>query len=346
MFVIGMHRSGTSAVTRVVNLLGVSLGPRDALKPPSPHNPAGFWEVGALKAFNEELLAELGGAWDAPPLLEGSWSQSGPARSLREPAIATLRRFHDGGQWVWKDPRNSILLPFWLAAVDVRPVVVLVNRHPLETAASLASRDGFSVRLGVALWERYMRQALRSISGLPVVVAHYAEVLRAPEAWAASARDFLTAQGMDCSDAAGEEETTRFLDPDLRHTEFTARDFAGDPSVSDAQRELFAALESLTPTHERFDPPPLPDETPWTEPLLAERRFVKNALRDQNRRRTAAGRARRKTLRRAQKHLERLERDLSSPDLNADVPVKGMRRDVHRANALLEELLAAEQGDD
>jgi hypothetical protein len=43
ILVAGMHRSGTSALTRAINLAGVPL-PND-LKGASPNNQDGFWEL-------------------------------------------------------------------------------------------------------------------------------------------------------------------------------------------------------------------------------------------------------------------------------------------------------------
>ncbi len=62
VFVLGMHRSGTSATTRAINLLGVPLAANDELASPSPNNPTGFWEVTRLTDFNNKLLYELGGS--------------------------------------------------------------------------------------------------------------------------------------------------------------------------------------------------------------------------------------------------------------------------------------------
>ena len=64
LLVLGMHRSGTSALTRVLNLLGVALG--DDLMPPGPDNPLGFWEHQGIVSVHEALFAELDRRWDDP----------------------------------------------------------------------------------------------------------------------------------------------------------------------------------------------------------------------------------------------------------------------------------------
>ena len=75
MCLIGMHRSGTSLAARMLSLLGVSLGAPEGLLPPGPDNPAGYWENKSIQEFDDELLADRGGAWDQPPVLVPGWEQ-------------------------------------------------------------------------------------------------------------------------------------------------------------------------------------------------------------------------------------------------------------------------------
>ena len=69
IFITGMHRSGTSLLARVVNLLGVDLGPEERHIRPDETNPRGHWEAGPLVDVNRALLTELGGDWDDPPAM-------------------------------------------------------------------------------------------------------------------------------------------------------------------------------------------------------------------------------------------------------------------------------------
>jgi len=81
-----MHRSGTSLVARIVNLLGIDLGPPALLLPPRPDNPRGFWEHAPFTALNDAVLAALGGTWDDPPPLPAGWYRAAELRSLRDRA--------------------------------------------------------------------------------------------------------------------------------------------------------------------------------------------------------------------------------------------------------------------
>src|SRR5215216_3672632 len=110
--IAGAHRSGTSLATRLLHCCGLELGPESDLMPAQAANPEGFWEHLGFVALHDELLNELGGAWDLP---------SKPDESLTSPRLDPFRlkarllteRFASARVWGWKDPRNSLTLPFW-----------------------------------------------------------------------------------------------------------------------------------------------------------------------------------------------------------------------------------------
>src|SRR2546429_10027951 len=108
VFVLGSGRSGTSAITRVVNLLGVDLADEQHRPPPDEANQRGYWECQPLSTLNERLLIAFGGLWVAPPTLEPGWERDVRLAGLRREARAVLARVHGTRQWVWKDPRTSL----------------------------------------------------------------------------------------------------------------------------------------------------------------------------------------------------------------------------------------------
>jgi hypothetical protein len=273
VFVLGMHRSGTSAATRLVNLLGVPTCVEADLIPATPDNPRGYWESATLGAFNDRLLAELGCDWSCPPALEPGWEEDSGLDALRAEAAGLHRSVFPAGEWVWKDPRNTVLLPFWLDALGVRPLAIFIHRNPLEVAASLETRDGFGKPLSLALWERYVRVGLRSLQGVPTVVTRFAELLENPVAWSRTMAEFLRSEGVSVRTVFA-DEARRFVDRSLRHAEETTRDLERDPDFSEPQLELFRALEALAGTHPALSVPALARETASTERLLAERRHV------------------------------------------------------------------------
>ena len=99
-------------VTRLLHRCGLELGPESDLMPPQADNPEGFWEHLGFVALNEELLNELGGAWDLPPRADENFTHA-RLDPLRMKARLLIEGFESARVWGWKDPRNSLTLPFW-----------------------------------------------------------------------------------------------------------------------------------------------------------------------------------------------------------------------------------------
>jgi len=212
VFVLGMHRSGTSATTRAINLLGVPLAREEELTPPSRNNPTGFWEVTRLTDLNNRLLSSLGGSSLGPPVLAEGWAADPSLERMRGRAKRLFAAAHEADSWVWKDPRNCVTLPFWRQVLDVRPVVVLVHRDPLAIARSLDARQGLSTAMALAAWERYLRSALANVRGLPVLVTPYSDLIEAPERWAEGVGAFLSEHGLPAGAPGGGGRLREFVD--------------------------------------------------------------------------------------------------------------------------------------
>jgi hypothetical protein len=270
VFVLGMHRAGTSAFAGAISRLGVSSGSPAALKQGSGSNEEGFWELAPLVRFNDELLAALGGSWASPPVLPSGWHRDARLDRRRERARQLFAELQPTRQWVWKDPRNSLLLRFWTGLLDVVPVLVLCHRNPLEIQRSLAARDGMSKPVALALWERYMRAAVSAAEGLPALLLGYSELLADPVAGCRRLRRFLERHLVECS--GSEEDAASLLRRDLRHSRFDDSDAKRDSSLSRAQVRLNALLADLGGEHDRFPAVDLPEENAENEMLLSARR--------------------------------------------------------------------------
>jgi hypothetical protein len=283
VFVLGMHRSGTSAATRLLNLLGLRAPREDDLVPPSDKNPAGYWESMSLVAFTTRVLAVVSCDMRCPITLAPGWENDPRLDSLREEAQAAVRRVFPMAPWVWKDPRNCLAFAFWRSALDIRPAVVLINRNPLEiTASALRTSPERTKVYTLALWERYLRQALAQVVGLPILVTSYHHLLADPLDWTARAGEFLARSGAGVR-SPRDEDVLAFVDAKLRHGRFTRSEFLEDTDASFAQQALFLTLEELEGDHERFTLPKLPAETPATEAVLAEWRRDLHVKRDLDR---------------------------------------------------------------
>jgi len=153
VIVLGMHRSGTSCLTGLLEQAGLALGPvvRNA-----PYNRKGNLENRDILALNNAILAHSGGAWDSPPSRLRWMNRHERFRD----SIITASSHQK--VWGFKDPRTLITLLFWLEALEKEKVhFVGTFRHPLSVARSLKARQSdMPISRGVALWRQYNERLL------------------------------------------------------------------------------------------------------------------------------------------------------------------------------------------
>ena len=218
-----MHRSGTSAVTRVLSLLGCDLPA--TLLAPHPSNERGFWESPDLVKVSREIQVSAGSdleEWRADEWREfdARWYSSPVADGFRERAQSVLEReFGDSRLFVMKDPRFCRLLPFWLEALErfgARPVVVLPIRNPLDVAQSLQRRDGIDQAIGSLMWLQHVLSSEAASRGEGRAFLRYEQLLSRPHAVVDRLCDHLgVIFPRRMSDV--DSEIDEFLSPELRH---------------------------------------------------------------------------------------------------------------------------------
>lgn len=218
ILVLGMHRSGTSAITRLLNLRGADLG-RDLL-PARADNELGFWEDREILDLHERLLADQGLRWLDPVHRSDGWEQGDAERRFVAALPDALRRqFGASRLFVVKDPRLSLVAPLWieaLAGMKVRPAFVITVRHPDEVAASLARRDGLAPAQSQLLWLQHFVDAERGTRGQARVFVHYERLLENWRKELARIGEQLRIIWPD-ADERFEQEATRFVAPSQRH---------------------------------------------------------------------------------------------------------------------------------
>lgn len=241
VLVLGMHRSGTSALTGALGFLGVDLG--NHLMPAVPgENPKGFFEHMPVYELNEKILKSLHKAWWS--LGEVDLAQVGELQRFRNEACDLIRRdFGDSPIFAFKDPRSARLLPFWLSVLhqlDIEVVTLLSIRSPLAVYKSLSKRNHFSRIKSYILWSRHYLGILKALSAISLVV-HYDELIERPSASLAAIGELL---GRPLDRQALAEVATTFIDPELRHSR--AGTFGQDRlEFVNRANELYRALRDV-----------------------------------------------------------------------------------------------------
>lgn len=217
LLIVGMHRSGTSAVAGSLARLGLPLG--ENLLAAGEDNPKGYFEHEEAVRIDDRLLDALDRRWDDPRELPEGWLRTPAADEARAAITRLLEREFSGVRlFALKDPRLCRLLPLWLEtlrATGIEPRVLLVVRHPAEVAASLAKRNGFSPALSQLLWLEHMLAAERDSRGCARAVVTYDDLIAAPEITLGRA---MTALGLDHLVAAMDEaKLSGFVSAGDRH---------------------------------------------------------------------------------------------------------------------------------
>ncbi len=245
IMVLGMHRSGTSALTRGLQVLGISLGD-DLMPAAEANNGKGFWEDQDVVAFNDSLLASIGRSWrnviPATPQQVEAWRRDGQAGIAARLLRTKMRGL---SSFAIKDPRLALLLPFWTGVfrdLDLDVSYILALRHPDSVARSLAQRDGIGMDHANLMWLGHVLGSLMHTEGVARTVVDYDRLMQAPEAELRRIAAFL---GRDIDPEELKVYRDEFLDPSLRHHHERLGRAGADAFYTPLVGEMFTTLTDL-----------------------------------------------------------------------------------------------------
>ncbi len=268
LFVIGMHRSGTSAVTGMLARLDIGVPPRQDLVGDTTFNERGHFESKSLTRVDNQLLRTLGGTWSAPPTMEPDWELQPAIVALRRGAADAFAATFPTRPLAWKDPRNCIVLPFWRSLVAPPMAAVLIYRDGLEVAHSLRTRNQINLTHGLALWQRYVRSSCANLAGVPTFVTEYRRLVEDPASSCHELVRFLADVGIGI-EPGRERLAIESLDAGLRHE---GSSLVGPAGIDADPREVLATLRGLDGAHHPWQSPDLGAEPEWVDDVLASQR--------------------------------------------------------------------------
>jgi hypothetical protein len=243
---LGMHRSGTSVVSRMLNLLGVYLGTPQSVSDIDANNPKGYWEHRPVVVLNDAILARFGGRWDEPPAFPPSWPHDPRLQDLREKARQLLtEHFEAEPVWGWKDPRTCLTIPFWQDLIGSMRYVMCV-RNPGAVVASLTRRDGMSSEKAERLWLAHIQSSLAHTSGQSRMFVFYEDIIND---WATELRRMAAFIGRPerAEDPCVHASVGEFLERELCHHRMSMEDLADNQRISFAAKGLYLALRGHAP---------------------------------------------------------------------------------------------------
>ncbi len=225
LVVLGFYRSGTSALSRVLNLCGAFL-PERVVAARLGINPKGFWESEAVRHLDARLLLHLGGDWKR---VDFDIPQEGPVvdEFLADSRDLLATEYGDAPFILIKDPRICVLAPLWHRALresGYRPVYVVPVRNPLEAARSLDAQGDLPVAGGIALWLAYMQriEAFVDAGDVDAVHVRYTELL---DDWRSVVQRIARRLGVPLATERHADEVDGFLEAGMRNQRATDAEF-------------------------------------------------------------------------------------------------------------------------
>lgn len=175
--VMGTGRSGTSLFTKILDCLGVYLGPEELFMSPTVSNPKGYFELQPIFQLNNEVLDLLGGNWLHPPPMPPGWEKADILNPHREKLREFLNVvFGESKCWAWKDPRSCWTLPFWQQELpEVKALFAL--RNPIDVARSFEKAWNIPFGPCMSYWHRATTAALKCTTGMERLFLFYDDVI-------------------------------------------------------------------------------------------------------------------------------------------------------------------------
>lgn len=252
VMVLGMHRSGTSLLSRLLSLDGCDL-PKNLL-PANEANTEGYWESAVVVAFNDTLLASGGSNWHDWLGFNPGWYDSPKKDEYLYRARDILKsEFDSSGLFVLKDPRICRLVPFWLEVLEqegIEPGIVLPIRHPAMVARSLAMRDSIALPIGQLLWLRHVLDAEATTRGRRRTIVTFTQLL---EDWPTLRKRMSLALDVQWPKIGqvSRAEQAGFINPAMAHSEAALQNHPQGQNLSTGVVEAWTILANWAETGEK-----------------------------------------------------------------------------------------------
>ncbi|CAA6819311.1 MAG: Unknown protein [uncultured Sulfurovum sp.] len=224
-FVLGMHRSGTSALSGTLNLLGLAFG--TDLLGATKGNAKGHFENMFVYRLNEKILKENNFTWDSYYFDFNKIGLDKKEQYIEEAKKIIESEFGSAEKFVIKDPRICLLFPIWEEAclrlsIDIK--IILPYRNPVEVAESLQARNSFSIEKGYLLWLKHFLLAENYARAYVRMFISFEELLNESKLTLEKLRKFIHVELTQLE----LDKINEFLDSDIKHNNSSLDDFPED----------------------------------------------------------------------------------------------------------------------
>ena len=214
LIILGMHRSGTSVLARLLNMMGAYFGPEGISMGASKENPKGFWERRDVRQLDDFVMHSVDCDWNKVASFDVNALPDAVITEFKQKASKIVLEMDSHRPWLLKEPRLCLLFNLWKELLEV-PVCIHIYRNPVEVANSLYTRNAIPTHTGIALWEKYNLSALEASNGLPRFVVSHNKLMKDPVSEVKFIYDQLLNCGVDRIRLPAEKEITSFIRKEL-----------------------------------------------------------------------------------------------------------------------------------
>lgn len=238
IIVVGFHRSGTSALTGVLDALGAYSG--NDLIPPSEENEKGFFENMRVYRANEYILENYFGVkWND---IDG-FKKIKSNREIEAILKFVLKEtFGNSKVIVVKDPRICLMLPLYkkvLSELGYKCYVIGTKRDSESIVKSVSFRYGVAPKKAISLIDEYAKIVKTSSEAFPVV--EFKCLLESPDLALKGIKKHLPFLNYSAENI---EKVKQFVSPSLQHFSDVKVDLYIKTYINDFQW-LFYCLKSV-----------------------------------------------------------------------------------------------------
>jgi len=245
LVIFAMHRSGSSALTRSINLCGYAL-PKTLIEA-TKFNETGHWESKPIARFNDAIMNEIGIEWRDFKTRSQTLTDDRKTSLHRELVDLLSTEFSTTEPAVLKEPRICRLAELYLGAFKAKKIkrnAVILFRNPLEVIHSLKRRNGLVESHAGLLWLRYICDAVLATGRENRLFLSYDAFMTAPIASLERIETDLKLS-FPKPPSSQKEEIETFLNPSHRHFQFQATDLSTNPVTQNLLGSVYDALRVL-----------------------------------------------------------------------------------------------------
>jgi len=248
ILVLGMHRSGTSLLTGLLNIFGVYVG-GNLIPGRKEDNNKGFFEHSKIVEINEDLLIKLGSSWCGDEKFPKNWLKNKIVLEKKEEIKnVILEDFGKLDLFALKDPRISVLLPLYLEVLrelKIKPFFIITKRDEINVARSLEIRNQYSLDYSLRCYERYYK-SIENYTKEDKIYVNYDKLLDNYKEIMEEVKKVFKIKLRDFSEVR--EEVFNFVDKNLRHNNLSYLDY-----FKELSKKIFLKEKELLDANELFN---------------------------------------------------------------------------------------------